>query len=485
MHVGTPSNNVTAEERVCVVGLGFVGLTLAVVLAESGFRVCGVEIRDDVLSQIAAGKAHFVEPGLDESLSRVVREGLLTVSSKIPTDFRADKYIITVGTPLDMAKSVRFDAISEVSRMIMPHLRDGDLVILRSTVGIGTTRRLVKPILEKSGAKFEIAFCPERTLEGKACEELRTLPQIISAETPEALERISRFFCRFSPEIVTCTSIEAAEMTKLLNNIERDLRFAFANEVAQLCDFAGLDAKEVIHAANHNYPRSSIATPGPVGGPCLEKDGHILVDSMRAHGHEALLTRSAREINEGLPLHVTGVVSETSRRLPGFPSKPIIAFLGVAFKGRPATDDTRGSMAQPIAAQVRIAFPNAVFLGYDPLVKPENMLNLGITPCATLQDAVRDAAIVFILTNHIEFAHMDLAAIAKSMHKPSLIYDLWSLFKEPQQLLPRDVWYGGLGNTKLYRDIAGVTPGENDTAMNSTANEGAVVDKTTYRRALR
>lgn len=317
-----------------VVGLGFVGLTLAASLADRGYSVIGVEKRQDLCDQINRSEAPFLEPGLGELLSKHA----LGASGGFPVGATCQTYIICVGTPANSHA-----ALESAAREVAANMPDGSLVIVRSTVKVGDTRKIVAPILAGSGKTFDIAVCPERTVEGDALRELRALPQIIGADTVEARERAHRLFSSLGSHSVFVSSMEAAETVKLLANGYRDVMFGFANEIALFCEKAGLSAREVIHASNFCYERTQIARPGPVGGPCMEKDPHLLADSMRAVGVRSAFMAASRGVNEQLPREAAGVIHGELRRR-GI-QDPAIAFVGIAFKGSPETDDCRGSMA--------------------------------------------------------------------------------------------------------------------------------------------
>src|SRR4051812_4147538 len=260
------------DRSVCVLGLGYVGLTLGVAMADVGFDVYGVEIRDMVLDKLAEGEPHFYEPGLQQKLGRAMKAGRFKFGKHIPQEFRGSVFIITVGTPLGKDGKTRVEIVEGVSREVASHLKDGDLVIMRSTVKLGVTRQLVAPILDSAGVKYDLAFCPERTLEGHALVELRQLPQIVGGFSDSATVRASQIFQFLTPTVVRVSDLETAEMIKLIDNAQRDVAFAYANEVAQSCDAIGISAAEVIRAGKLSYPRTNLPMPGPVGGPCLEKD---------------------------------------------------------------------------------------------------------------------------------------------------------------------------------------------------------------------
>jgi nucleotide sugar dehydrogenase len=436
-----------ADTNVCVVGLGYVGLTLAVALAGVGCRVTGVEIRPEVVEQLRDGRAHFYEPGLNDRLKRLLAAERLHVARTIPASTRASVYVVTVGTPLGADGAVRTDMITASATEIARHLRAGDMVIMRSTVRLGTTRRLVMPILDSAGVAYDIAFCPERTVEGQALSELRMLPQIVGASSAAAAIRAGRFFNALTPTIVRVAGIEVAEMVKLMDNTYRDVTFAFANEVARLCDGLGISAHEVITAGRLGYPRTSVPLPGPVGGPCLGKDTHILAESVRDAGLTPDIAVTARALNERQP---ADIARRLRRHVRDLPERPVIAVLGLAFKGRPVTDDLRGTMAAPLLNALRGCFPGARLRGWDAVATPQAIATaFAIEAAADLAGAVAGAHLVLIANNHPSFQELLLDEMAEALARPALIYDLWNHFAAADLPLPEGVRYIALGDGQL------------------------------------
>ncbi|NKD88702.1 nucleotide sugar dehydrogenase [Haematospirillum sp. 15-248] len=442
------------DKQVCVLGLGYVGLTLAVAMADVGFKVLGVEIRDEVLTFLNKGEAHFHEPGLQERLRRVIRSGHLQSAKRIPDSWSGSVFIITVGTPLDAQGRSRLDMVQNVAREVADHMNGQSLVIMRSTVKLGTTRKVVLPLLATSGKSFDLAFCPERTLEGKALTELRQLPQIVGGLTSQAAVRASQLFQFITPTVVRVSSLETAEMIKLVDNAQRDVAFAYANEVARACDAIGVSAAEVIQAGKLGYPRTNLPMPGPVGGPCLEKDSHILAEGLSDLGINPEITLAARRTNENQPGEVVAHLRSYTDALIGFSKKPIITLMGLAFKGQPATDDLRGTMARPVFARLRESYPTAEFRGFDAVVGARDIEDFGLVSATSLQRAFKDASLVLILNNHSVFGEMDIEELAKEMQAPGLIYDFWNFFKTADLHLPTSISYMALGSHGQVRSYS-------------------------------
>lgn len=442
-----------ADRNVCVIGLGYVGLTLAVAMADSGFQVHGVELRQEVLDGLASGEPHFWEPRLEEKLARVKEKGTFTFGKSLSPEIPATVYIITVGTPLDKEGNARLDMAHAAANEVVNHMDDGALIILRSTVKLGTTRNVVKPILEASGKDYQIAFCPERTLEGRALIELHELPQVIGADDADTRWRCQQLFSVMTPTTVALSTLETAELVKLTDNTYRDLTFGFANEIAKLCGHAGISAREVIGAGKLGYARTNVALPGPVGGPCLEKDPHILVESAKQWGVEMPVTAAGRRTNEEQPADIAKLLRLRTERMDGFSKAPRIALLGLAFKGVPATDDLRGTMAKPIHEALAAAFPSAKFVGYDPVASQDDVrVFFGFDTAGSLQEAVAGADVVMILNNHPSFRAMDLAAIAGDMNNPGIVYDLWNMHDDLRDAMPDNMVAIALGSENIERE---------------------------------
>lgn len=422
---------------VVIVGLGYVGLTLAVALARRGVRVHGVEKRQDVVELTNKGIPHFSEVGLEAAMTAVVDSGRFTATQTTAGVPQAGYYIITVGTPLRPGShEPRLDMIEAATREVSEHMGDGAVVVLRSTVQVGTTREIVQPILEQSGRRFHLAMCPERTLEGDALRELSLLPQIVGGVDPLSSGLAAALFSRLTNTIVRVSDPETAEMIKLVDNTSRDVRFAFANEVARACDAIGVNANEVIRFGKLGYSRTDVALPGLVGGPCLEKDPHILAASASRRGIDLEITKAARRVNERQPSEtVDAVLAELGLRSAG-PYTVVVA--GIAFKGRPETDDLRGSMSLPVIDHLVGSSLCGEIRLYDPVVSHDDLATAreGVVVCDDLDEACSGADLVIVANNHPSFALMDLERTAMLMNDGGIVFDYWNnLGDRPAELL--------------------------------------------------
>jgi UDP-N-acetyl-D-mannosaminuronic acid dehydrogenase len=427
--------------------MGYVGVTLGIALAKAGMKVVGVEKNKEIVAKLNNGEATFEEIGLSKVLEGVVQSGDLSCVEALSQYESFDYYVITVGTPLDYDGFVNTSMIENATEQVVRNLQEGGTVIVRSTVKIGTTASLIKTILDKCGKKYYLAMCPERTLEGNALEELETLPQIVGAPNKESCEKARSLFQKLTANIISVSSYEAAEMIKLVDNSYRDLQFGFANEVARMCDHFGIKAREVIEKGGKLYPRTNVAKPGPVGGPCLEKDPHIFVQSANTFNVTPEIISSARLVNERLPVETIGFVAK-QLVARGFEFGAKIAVVGLAFKGTPETDDLRGSMSKKIISELKVQIPQSKITVYDPIVcKKIIKANFNdVLISGSLDDAVRKASAVIFCNNHVELQTCNLERVMQSAQRDAFVYDYWDMHPETEtQNL--DWSYFSLGNT--------------------------------------
>lgn len=400
--------------------MGFVGLTLAAKLSQYR-QVIGLEVNSAVREVINEGRAHFFEPGLDDVISSSIESGRLVItgsSKSIPSTVK--DIVITVGTPLKAGEidlSYIDAAVEEVSEFVS----DDSCVILRSTVALGVTRARVLEVFQSRGKFPMVAMCPERTVEGKALFELEELPQVIGASSEDALKRASELFSILGCPIHAVSSLEAAESVKLITNTFRDLTFAFANEVALFSQETNLDARELIAASNEGYPRSTIPKPGLTGGPCLEKDPWIFASSGQKHGVDLAITKAARRTHESVIPRTLSRLVDSYNSLPDGPNGILVA--GLAFKGRPATNDVRGSLAKNLADKLAIAVPAANLFWFDPLVSESDAIKMGFVGGGNLEEHMEKSRLLVIQHNSEELLRKLQAFFRENKDWPGHIFD--------------------------------------------------------------
>ena len=435
------------DQNVCIIGMGYVGLTLAAVMAEAGFNVWGVEKNPKILNSIKQGIPHFMEKGFEARLKNYLKLGKLHFVEQIKTvteEASPTVFLITVGTPLDANNKPRLDMVRSVSEEVAESMPDNAIVILRSTVQLGTSRQIVLKALERSPKNFMLAYCPERTIEGNAINELKHLPQIVGGLSKEAEWRAAVIFQKITPTVIRVSSLEVAEIIKLIDNSFRDLSFAIGNEVALLCEAVGLDGNEVIGAANTGYTRTQIPSPGFVGGPCLHKDPHILQESLLAHRHTAKLIQQGRQLNESIPVHVCDRIAKLAP-LSATGKDNKISVLGLAFKGRPETDDIRESPSLDLIRLLQQRYPNAALCVHDFEVSREAMQELGLF-AVSLEEAFDHAAVVIVANNNVKYEWIDLDPLIASMANDGVVFDVWSVLStHADNVYPNHVKFLRLG----------------------------------------
>jgi UDP-N-acetyl-D-mannosaminuronic acid dehydrogenase len=352
---GTPGTGSFDRDVVIIGGCGHVGLPLAVAFADRAARVGIYDVSETAVATVNAGKLPFSEPGAAERLERAVAAGRLEASSDPSIVGTAEHVVVVIGTPVDEHLNPDQAAIPNALGGCAPYLRDGQLLVLRSTVFPGVTA-LVEKMVAGLGVAIEVAFCPERIAEGKAMTELFELPQIVSARSASGLERASRLFGMLTETLVEL-SPEEAELAKLFTNVWRYMKFATANQFYMMANDRGLDFERIRKGLSQDYPRAAdMPGAGFAAGPCLFKDTMQLA---AFNNNNFALGHTAMTINEGLPLYV---VHRLEQRFD-LPSMTV-GILGMAFKG--GSDDTRSSLSYKLKRI--LAFKSGEVLTTDPYV---------------------------------------------------------------------------------------------------------------------
>jgi UDP-N-acetyl-D-mannosaminuronic acid dehydrogenase len=345
-------------------GGGHVGLPLSLAFADAGLRVGIYDTSQATLDQIAAGEMPFRENGADELLARILPTGRLELSASGEILQRTDQVVVVIGTPVDEFLGPSMTVFERAVGQIAPHLRRGALVVLRSTVYPGTTAYVAQHLAAR-GLEVDLAFCPERIAEGHALEELRSLPQIVGADTEAAATRATALFRTLAEETIHTTTKEA-ELAKLFTNTWRYMKFAVANQFFMIAHEAGVNYTNILHAIRHEYPRAAdLPSPGFAAGPCLFKDTMQLAAFTTDHFP---MGQSAMQVNEGLPAYI---VAALDRRYGGLSGKTI-GILGMAFKAE--SDDPRASLSYKL--RKLLAWAGARVLCTDPYIHDERFTTL-------------------------------------------------------------------------------------------------------------
>lgn len=404
----------TAHNKLVVIGLGYIGLPTAVVFAQHGWQVTGVDVSPRVIDLVNSGKLPFVEEGLGSELAKVVNQGLLTATTETPS---SDIYIISVPTPFEEEHRADLSYIDAATDQIAPQLQGDELIVLESTSPPGTTEHMAQRILEArpdlsiDGADgkpiVHFAHAPERVLPGRIMIEMVDNDRVIGGITPEAAEKAREVYATFCRGELCVTDARTAEMAKLTENAFRDVNIAFANELSIISDRLGIDVWELIELANR-HPRVNILQPGPgVGGHCIAVDPWFIVSS---DNDNSRLIRTAREVNDSKPSWVIAKIKAAIDKLSG--EDKTVAILGLAFK--PNIDDLRESPALSIARQLVEEYPEIEFLISEPNI-PELPATLSDKPnvrFANAQEAVANSAVVTLLVNHDAFKQIEAEALS-------------------------------------------------------------------------
>ena len=345
-------------------GGGHVGLPLSLAFAQAGLRVGIYDTNPATLERIAAGEMPFMENGADELLREILPTGRLSFGSDGEMIARAETLVVVIGTPVDEFLGPSMTIFEKAVEQIAPYLRDGALVVLRSTVYPGTTGYVVQRLAER-GCRVDVAFCPERIAEGHALEELHSLPQIIGADSDVAADRATALFRTLAAKTIRTTTKEA-ELAKLFTNTWRYMKFAVANQFFMIADQAGVDYTNVLRAIREDYPRAAdLPGPGFAAGPCLFKDTMQLAAFTADHFP---LGQAAMQVNEGLPAYI---VSALERRYGGLQGKTV-GILGMAFKSE--SDDPRASLSYKL--RKLLTWSGARVLATDPYVRDDRLVAL-------------------------------------------------------------------------------------------------------------
>lgn len=384
------------NKKVCVVGLGYIGLPTAALLASKGCKVHGVDVIKNVVDTINQGKIHIVEPELDKFVKEAVESGNLKADTK--PNF-ADVFIIAVPTPFHKGFIPNIDYVISAAESIAPYIKDGNIVVLESTSPVGTTEKIGE-ILKNKGvdiSKIYIAHCPERVLPGQIMKEIVQNDRIVGGITQISTKKVAEFYKEFVDGEVLQTDSKTAEMSKLTENSFRDVNIAFANELSILCDKFGINVWELIALANR-HPRVNILNPGcGVGGHCIAVDPWFIVHS---GGNEAKLIKSAREVNNYKTQWVIEKIKNAALKFElANHKKAKIACLGLAFK--PDIDDLRESPALAITKQ--LIADGADVLAVEPNINSHNDLEI-----YDFKTAIEIADIVVFLVAHKEFKELKI-----------------------------------------------------------------------------
>ncbi len=388
-------------QKICVIGLGYIGLPTASLLATKGFNVTGVDVSQKVVDTINRGEIHIVEPDLDILVKSAVNSGNLSASLE-PVE--ADIFILAVPTPFKEKKQPDLSYIEDATKSITPYIKKGNLIILESTSPIGTTEEVVATQLRQAGLNVGtdvlVAHCPERVLPGRILVELIENDRVVGGVNEESTQAAVAFYETFVRGDVLATTAKTAEMVKLTENSFRDVNIAFANEISMIAESEGINTWEVVELANR-HPRVNILQPGPgVGGHCIAVDPWFIVSRSPAHSR---LIRTAREVNDAKPEWVLEQVRKHANKF----KNPVIGCLGLAFKAD--VDDLRES---PACAIVDVLHDEKV--GELVICEP-NLSQHDKYELYSIDEVVAAADIILVLVNHKQFSILNAVTLKEKL----------------------------------------------------------------------
>src|SRR3989338_2970022 len=391
--------------KISIIGIGRVGLPLAIVFASKGIWTYGIDIDTKKIEMLKKGKMPFKENGAEELLKKVVNkefEQTLDFSKVKESDY----IILTLGTPVDEFMNPDFSQIDGSLEKLVPYLKEGQTLILRSTVSPGSTE-YVKGFIEKKtklevGKNFYVAFCPERIAEGKAIEELKVLPEIVGALDENSMEKAKLLFMKLKDNVYTTSALNA-ELLKLFTNMYRYINFAIANEFMVIAEGLGANIHEIVELSNKNYPRGGPKQPGFTAGPCLFKDGFFLTNNTP---FPDLISASWR-INENIP----GYLIQKAKKLKEIKGKKAV-ILGMSFKAN--NDDDRASLSHKI---------KKIFKRELAEVVTHDVYQNG----PKFEEHIKDADFLVIATAHDEYKK-ELGYYKKFIKKECVVIDIWNVF---------------------------------------------------------
>lgn len=424
-------------KNICVVGLGYIGLPTAAMFADSGWNVVGVDINPIAVEKINRGEIHIEEVGLAELVKKVVQQGNLRAQLE-PT--YADCFIIAVPTPHNEDHTANLDYVIAATKSILPYIKEGNTIIVESTIPPRTIDDVVAPVLREPGwnvgEDIYLAHCPERVLPGRILIELVENTRIVGGINEKSAEKAAEVYRSFVKGKILLTSAVSAEIAKLMENTYRDVNIALANELVKISEHLGINALEVIELANH-HPRVNLHLPGPgVGGHCLAVDPYFIIEKAP---EQSVLISDARQINNSMPYFV---VEQLKKIVPDNRSK--IAVFGLAYKGN--IDDIRESPAMDV---LNILQQEGYRLGiYDPHVQQEQV-NFKLS---SFEEAISDAECILVLTDHNEFKSLNEEQIVNLMKKP-VIFDTRNCVKVHED----KITYYNYGNLHEIRSLQAQT----------------------------
>ena len=426
------------SKKILVIGGGFVGLTLSAKLLKSTDTVLTVlETDSNRLSFLKSGNFYVDEPGLHSILLNANNQEKLNFTGVIQSSFY-DAVFICIGTLPTLVSEDLPDSIFSLVDLVSSCLKINGMVFLRSTVEIGTTEKIETSIQKNGRSDVNVYFLPERTAEGVALQELDMLPQVIGAASNSKIDPAVKFLHEVGFSIIECSNSKSAEFVKLISNAWRDTIFGLSNEIALMAEIIGVDASEIIHVANHKYPRANIPSAGPVGGPCLYKDSHILLNSFSQEFKQGSIIYSARVMNERIELIIYEMLLH---HLKSLGVNSVALFIGAAFKGSPKTNDIRNGLTSNLIHRLQKDRKLIQIQVWDPTIENSDLLDLASFRESSLVDLLPE--IVVIGNNSKDIFSKDVVNFLNRLPSTTLIIDPWCMYPKSEKHSAKIYQLGG------------------------------------------
>jgi nucleotide sugar dehydrogenase len=437
------SKKITEKKaKICIVGLGYVGLPTAIFFAENDFDVIGVGIDPKKLDMINQGISPLGELGLDERLEKVVKKGKLVATLDLPEATRqSDIILLIVPTPVTKSKDPDLSHVMDAGKKVSRGLEKGKLVVLESTVYPGVTEEVLQPILEESGLKagedFGLAYCPERYNPGDDAHSIEKVARVVGGITPEWAE-ITRKLYQFiiEEDIKVLRNIKTSEAAKVIENTQRDLNIALVNELAMIFEKIGIDVMEVIEGASTKWNFNVYYPGGGVGGHCLPVDPYYLVKKAKELGYHSKVIAAGRTINDHMPQHVFGLLADSLNDNEKSVKNSKIVVLGLSYKEN--VGDDRESPSEQLINELKHYQAQVTIV--DPYIEETQVYG---TLESDLYQALEDADAMVLMTAHQEFRDLDFQK-AKKLMKIPIIVDARRIY-DPEKLREMGFFYSGVG----------------------------------------
>jgi len=431
------------DAKLCVIGLGQVGLPTALTFCNAGYDIIGYDINKNTLSKLESRQSPFEEKGLRNLLSQCIDSGRFHASDNLLDSVNlSDVIIVCVQTPIDEGIKPDLSALEKACKSLSEINLENKLIIIESSIPPGAFKDFVIPILsKKKGEKinFFIAYVPERLSPGQALLEIQITPRVIGTEDEKSGNLAKKLYEKIVKAEIFITKSKIAELSKLVENSYRDVNIAFANEISMICEKYGIDFMELLQICN-SHPRVNLHKPGPgVGGPCLPKDPYLLLNPQGMPQIESAIIRESRKINDSMPHHVADLVLNALKSQNKKPSKCTILILGVAYKGN--VSDTRFSPSREIISDLKKNGCNV--LVNDPLSSED----FGGRVVKDIWEGITSSDVLVFVTDHDDFKKLDLTKIKKIMKQIPIIVDTRRIF-DSNEVEKKGIQYCAVG----YRD---------------------------------